>query len=217
MNPITREEYFLAKIAGEESPEIQPVTREEIFLAKAAGMDVPELEPVTRKEWFISQISGGGGGGGGGGSSYHLIASQEFEWNYSSSTEAVIDTMQLPASAWTKDKMMFVKIRLVGSASYSTFLGSDSLLANSYAYQSYTYNNSFMKTSYYSDSSHIIQNNKTAGTKCPGITGAKLSSTGLLSFNAYTSPMFKIDGHFKVEVYELDWPDDISPYNEYSA
>lgn len=66
MNPITREEYFLAKIAGEESPEIQPVTREEIFLAKAAGMDVPELEPVTRKEWFISQISSGGGGGGGG-------------------------------------------------------------------------------------------------------------------------------------------------------
>lgn len=64
MDPITREEYFLAKIAGEESPTIQPVTREEMFLARAAGMDAPELTPVTRKEWFISQISGGGGGGG---------------------------------------------------------------------------------------------------------------------------------------------------------
>lgn len=65
MKPLTRKEFFMAKAAGQETPDITPVTREEIFLAKAAGMDVPELEPVTRNEWFISQISGGGGGGGG--------------------------------------------------------------------------------------------------------------------------------------------------------
>lgn len=86
MNPITREEYFLAKIAGEESPEIQPVTREEIFLAKAAGMDVPELEPVTRKEWFISQIAGGGGGGGGAPFYFKLVHTEELGFVETTST-----------------------------------------------------------------------------------------------------------------------------------
>ena len=94
MNPITREEYFLAKIAGEESPEIQPVTREEIFLAKAAGMDVPELKPVTRKEWFISQIAGGGGGGGGGGGdapfSFNLLHTEDLGFVETTSTAGVV-------------------------------------------------------------------------------------------------------------------------------
>ena len=166
---------------------------------------------------LLAQKLSGGGGGGGGGSSYHLIASQEFDWTYTSTSEAVIDTMQLPASAWSKDKMLFVKIRLVGSASYGIFLGSDSLLSNSYVKQGYVgNNNSFMKTAYYIDSSNKMQANKTAsGTKCPGITGAVLSPSCLLSFNAYKPTNFSISGHFKVDVYELDWPDDISPYNEY--
>lgn len=45
---------------------MQPITREEKFLAKAAGMDVGTLKPITRKEMFLSQISGGGNGGGSG-------------------------------------------------------------------------------------------------------------------------------------------------------
>lgn len=165
---------------------------------------------------LAKQLSGGGGGGGGG-SSYHLIASQEFDWTYTSTSEAVIDTMQLPASAWSKDKMLFVKIRLVGSASSNIFLGSDSLLSNSYAAnQSHSTDNTFMKTSYSLESGKIVAY-KTATAKCAGITGAVLSNTGLLTFKAYKNTFFSISGHFKVDVYELDWPDDISPYNEYSA
>lgn len=69
LEPITREETMLAKVAGQDVPTLEPVTREEFFLAKAAGQDVPELEPITREEYFLADVieaieSGGGGGTG---------------------------------------------------------------------------------------------------------------------------------------------------------
>lgn len=55
---------------------LEPITREETYLAAAAGQIVETPEPITRKEMFLDAIakSGGGGGtgggtGGGGGSS----------------------------------------------------------------------------------------------------------------------------------------------------
>lgn len=56
LEPITRAEQIMS---GEI---LEPITREEMFLAKAAGMDVTTPEPITRREMFLSQISGGGGG-----------------------------------------------------------------------------------------------------------------------------------------------------------
>ena len=55
MEAITREEKIMS---GEN---LTPITREEMFLAKAAGQDVKTPEPITRKEMFLSKISGGGG------------------------------------------------------------------------------------------------------------------------------------------------------------
>lgn len=54
--------------------ELNPVTREEMFLAKAAGQDTPDLKPITRVERFLQNLidhvksigTGGGGTGGGG-------------------------------------------------------------------------------------------------------------------------------------------------------
>lgn len=60
MEAITREEKIMS---GEN---LTPITREEMFLAKAAGQDVKTPEPITRKEMFLSKISGGGTGGGSG-------------------------------------------------------------------------------------------------------------------------------------------------------
>jgi hypothetical protein len=47
---------------------LNPITREEKFLAKAGGEDVGELKPITRKEKFLDRIARGGSGGSGGGS-----------------------------------------------------------------------------------------------------------------------------------------------------
>lgn len=65
MNPITREEFFLAKAAGQSVPDIEPITRKEFFMAKAAGQSVPDIEPKTREEHYLNEIAAHGGGGGG--------------------------------------------------------------------------------------------------------------------------------------------------------
>ena len=57
---ITREEKLLAGIA------IEPITREEMFLAKLAGQDVQTPEPITRKDKLLSKAIENGGTGGGG-------------------------------------------------------------------------------------------------------------------------------------------------------
>lgn len=44
---------------------LNPITREEKFLAKAGGEDVGELKPITRREQFLAKLAGGGSGGGG--------------------------------------------------------------------------------------------------------------------------------------------------------
>lgn len=62
LEPITRAEQIMS---GEG---LTPITREEMFLAKAAGQDVETPTPITRREMFLSQISGGSGGGTGGSS-----------------------------------------------------------------------------------------------------------------------------------------------------
>lgn len=62
MEPITREEMFLAQAAGNGTAP-NPVTREEMFLAAAAGVGTAPA-PITRKEMFLAAISGGSGGGG---------------------------------------------------------------------------------------------------------------------------------------------------------
>lgn len=44
----------------------EPITREEMFLAKAAGENVNIPEPITRKEQYLKAIAENGGSGGGG-------------------------------------------------------------------------------------------------------------------------------------------------------
>lgn len=64
---------------------MEPITREETYLAKAAGQNVKTPEPITRVEHFlknlidhISQIGNGGGGGSGGSGSTESVQS---DWN----------------------------------------------------------------------------------------------------------------------------------------
>lgn len=58
LNPITREEIYLASIAGQDVAAPDPITRNEMFLAKIAGMDVATLTPVTRREMFLAALAG---------------------------------------------------------------------------------------------------------------------------------------------------------------
>lgn len=67
INPVTRQEQLMNAVAEGSGPNIVPVTREEMFLAKAAGQDVETHEPITRKEMLLNKIAENSGCGGGGG------------------------------------------------------------------------------------------------------------------------------------------------------
>lgn len=57
MDPITREEMYLAAAAGYDVEPPEPITRKEVFLAKLAGMDVETPAPFTRRERFIEEAA----------------------------------------------------------------------------------------------------------------------------------------------------------------
>ena len=57
--PVTRLEMYLGKLAGLDVTVPTPVTRVEMFLAAACGEDVETPDPVTRLEMFLEDMSGG--------------------------------------------------------------------------------------------------------------------------------------------------------------
>lgn len=57
MEPITREEMYLAAAAGYDVTPPEPITRKEFFLAKLAGMDVPEMHTYSREEMFLEEVA----------------------------------------------------------------------------------------------------------------------------------------------------------------
>lgn len=61
--PETRFEAFLAKIAGQEGPDLEPITRTEAFLDDIADGE-NNLEPRTRFEYWLQKIAENAGGGG---------------------------------------------------------------------------------------------------------------------------------------------------------
>lgn len=64
MEPITREEYYLAKIAGTyEGKTPKPVTNDEYYLATMAGdYSGNTPQPVTRLQYYIAKVAGVWGG-----------------------------------------------------------------------------------------------------------------------------------------------------------
>lgn len=63
IEPVTREEKFLASMTGESVTLPDPITRKEMFLAAASGMPVSAPDPITREEMYLSQIKPGDGSG----------------------------------------------------------------------------------------------------------------------------------------------------------
>lgn len=57
IKPITREEMYLAKAAGQDVSPPEPITRKEMFLAKIAGMEVETPGAITRIEMFANKAA----------------------------------------------------------------------------------------------------------------------------------------------------------------
>lgn len=58
LTPITREEYYLAKLGGQDVATPEPVTRIETYLDIICGNSGEILTPITRVEFYLARIAG---------------------------------------------------------------------------------------------------------------------------------------------------------------
>ena len=154
-----------------------------------------------------------------------LIASTTYQVNTTSTTAITVGTFSTgDTSIWTSDKMVYVKIRRKNSRENGYYFGSDCIFSNSAPGNNLTATESYLMygTSYYQNSAgNLINYNlqrTVAGSTVQGygVYATKVYSNGDIDINARydSSYTLRIDGTFYVDVYLLDWPGGISPFNE---
>lgn len=182
-------------------PNIQALSVTENGTYTASG-DVDGYSPVT------VNVSGGGGG-----SSYSLIASGEITAN-TSSTIAVSLTSKVQAgsSAWTSDKIVYVKVRDKAGKRNGYHYGNDCYVVNHYEYRSSQIATTSVGNLVYAYSSTVGVTSY--GPIAYGVCVNSISPDGEIEFTGrYNSSYTKtINGTYTVDVYLLDWPDSESPF-----
>lgn len=96
--------------------ELTPITREEQFLARIAGGNGEVLNPITRTEHFLQRIIDAGGGGGGGGSETDQNAV-----HYSAETKTDAERAAALANVGGEPIAMYVDIDDTTHAASQTF------------------------------------------------------------------------------------------------
>lgn len=147
--------------------------------------------------------------------SYTLLATEEYQVKTTSSGVSQIAYINIGTEGITKDKILYVRIRDKAGKRPGYFLGTDSFYINHRkANGSSTSTNSAGKILLrYSDSNQY-------GIYCFGSSGygvfpGSLEQDGRLEIcSAYDSfYSLKVDGTYKVDVYLLDFPDGVSPFD----
>ena len=143
--------------------------------------------------------------GYGGGSGYTLIRSEEREISTTSTSPVAQPVISAGLSAWTSDKIIYVKIRDKAGKRTGHYLGSDTFIANinpakgiSSTFGTITRNNFFVD-----DNGALGIQTSVFGDYC-----ANINNIGGLGLNAryHATNTYTIDGTFSIEVYLLDWP-----------
>jgi hypothetical protein len=158
---------------------------------------------------YLMGKQAGEGGGGGGGYGYTKLAEQDFTVNTSSTSETSVGTINAGASAWTSDKIVYVRIRDKAGKRLGYWFGVDQFyvnvnpanhVASSVTPATWTFG-------YYIDGTFKFNNTKV------GIYTTTLNDAGNFTISAkYNGTYGTINGEYHVEVYALDWPDGVSPF-----
>ena len=153
-------------------------------------------------------------GGSGGGSSYKLLKSAEFEVNTSSTSETSVGTI-IVDGGWTKDAIIYVKIRDKAGKRNGYFRGSDCFHINYYAANDSTSSsaNPSRIITGVNSSGMFTQANSACGVYLGSVNKATADGAATIAIKAkYNSNYGTIDGTYVVEVYALDWPDKASTF-----
>lgn len=159
------------------------------------------------------------GGGSGGASSYRLISSTECEVEdgITYSNRDIVSINCTLSDIWTGSKILYVQIRDKAGPRNGHFYGSDTLIYNVYAA------NSDARATY-STGARVTIRKKSDGTWDSTVSGGttgygvfaysvnQLSSIVGIRGNYNATYSLDMVGTYTVKIYNLDWPDNISPF-----
>lgn len=149
---------------------------------------------------LLVNVSGSSGYG------YTKLAEDDVEVNTTSTTQTVVKTLSCGLSAYTTAKLLYVRIRDKAGKRNGYYFGSDSFYANVGVATA-----NIRGVLWYAVNSSGAD--KVASSNI-GVYSHYLYEDGNLSIAAkYSDTAGTINGTFHVEVYLLDWPDGVSPFN----
>lgn len=160
-------------------------------------------------------------------SSYELIASTTYVVNTSSTTAINVGTFETgDTSIWTSDKMVFIKIRDTAGRRNGYYYGTDAIICNNVPGNGLSSTASVLiyGTMYYQNTAgrlinmNLQRTQSTSSLTGYGIYPTTINNDGSISIQARYSTTGgintqTINGTFKVDVYLLDWPGGVSPFN----
>ena len=150
--------------------------------------------------------------GGGGSSSWELIASEEITENVTSTSSVYLTDANLSFSTAkiTSSKIWYVRVRDKAGKRNGYFYGSDTYIYWADTTQGQT---NTAKVIIYVDSSGTTQRASQSGTTVYGICAYGIYTDGHVQMNGrYGSSYGTVNGTYTVELYTLEWPDDVSPF-----
>lgn len=193
-----------------------------VILNGVTRMDITEDNPYTGN--ILSRVQATGGDGektqGSVVMPYTLLAWCDFSINTTSSTAASVGTISLGVSAYTSDKIIYVKIRDKAGPRNGYFVGSDTYFYNQYPINgvSTTMSNA-IRVIHRKKSNGSYDKSMLGSTEGYGVYAYSLSSEGVLMiYRRYNSTSsLTINGTYRVWVYTLDYVGTAgNPFN-YSA
>lgn len=216
---MTREEELWAAIVaalnGDDIDVPVPAWRREEFLVGilgaikgVEGATVPE--PVWREEQYLKAMFDTLSGGAG--SSYKLLKSAEFTVNTSSTSEIFVGTITVNGG-WTKDVIIYVKVRDKAGKRNGYFRGSDCFVNNFYAANGVTSGPTPVRICDGVDADgKFVQSTSNYGVYLSSYSNSTGDVATATIRAKYNSTYGTINGTYVVEVYALSWPKDDSPF-----
>lgn len=154
----------------------------------------------------ISSISSGGG------SSYQLIYTQNLTANITSTSATNFTTISIGSAIHTANALVYVKIRDSQAPRTGYFIGTDAWFANPFAANGTTTTVTACGKNTYRCNSDGTFGSTDSGY---GLYGYSINSSGALVLRQryHSTYTLTINGTYVLEVYLLQWPDNISPFS----
>ena len=148
-----------------------------------------------------------------GGYGYTLLGEKEISISTTSTGATLQTTIECGLEAYTKDRLVYVRIRDKAGKRNGYFLGTDNFFYNTRKANNTTYDVDNCARALINRT-----NNSTfyGYTRDPyGVYAHSISNTGQVRIYSKYSSGYSgtIDGTYKVEVYTLDWPDGVSIFD----